>query len=66
MCNHTIEQDHRAVKHITRAMLSFKSFDAAPYTLTGIELMHMVRKGQGAGGAEQGLPAAEQFSALAA
>jgi hypothetical protein len=35
-------------------------------SLEPVELMHMVRKGQGAGGAEQGLTAAEQFYALAA
>lgn len=64
--NNLVEQDHRAVKRITRPMLGFKSFDAAQYTLTGIELMHMLRKGQWVGGAEQGLTAAEQFYALAA
>jgi putative transposase len=64
--NNVVEQDHRAVKRITRPMLGFKSFDAARHTLTGIELMHMLRKGQWAGGVEQGLPAAEQFYALAA
>jgi putative transposase len=63
--NNVVEQDHRAVKRISRPMLGFKSFDAAQATLTGIELMHMVRKGQWAGGAEQGLTAAEQFYALA-
>ena len=43
----------------------FKAFDAAQATLTGIELMHMLRKGQLAGGSEQGLTATEQFYALA-
>jgi transposase-like protein len=46
-------------------MLGFKSFDAAQSTLTGIELMHMLRKGQLEGGAEQGLSAADQFYSLA-
>jgi putative transposase len=64
--NNVVEQDHRAVKRLSRPMLGFKSFDAAPSTLTGIELMHMLRKGLWAGGAEQGLTAAEQFYALAA
>ena len=27
-------------------MLGFKSFQSAAVTLTGIELMHMIRKGQ--------------------
>jgi putative transposase len=47
-------------------MLGFKAFDAAQSTLVGIALMHMLRKGQLAGGVEQGLTAAEQFYALAA
>lgn len=47
-------------------MLGFKSFDAAQATLVGIELMHMLRKGQLEDGAEQGLTAAEQFYTLAA
>ncbi len=41
-----VEQDHRAVKRVTRPMLGFKSFDAAQSTLVGIELVHMLRKGQ--------------------
>jgi hypothetical protein len=67
MCHHTIEQDHRAVKRITRPMLGFKSFAAAHATLVGIELMHMLKKRQlvaEEGG--EGLTAAEQFYALAA
>ena len=64
--NNIVEQDHRAVKRVTRPMLGFKAFDAAQATLTGIELMHMLRKGQLAGGREQGRSAAEQFYALAA
>jgi putative transposase len=65
--NNIIEQDHRGVKRVIRPMLGFKSFDAAQCTLAGIELMHMLKKGQrvieeGA----QGLPPAEQFSSLAA
>ncbi len=47
-------------------MLGFKSFEAAQSTLVGIELMHMLRKGQLADGVEQGRTAAEQFYALAA
>ncbi|WP_280757895.1 IS6 family transposase [Polaromonas sp. CG_23.6] len=44
--NNIVEQDHRAVKRITKPMLNFKSFRAARNVLTGIELMHMIRKGQ--------------------
>jgi len=64
--NNIVEQDHRAVKRVTRPMLGFKAFTAAQSTLTGIELMHMLRKGQLEGGREAGLSAAEQFYALAA
>ena len=64
--NNIVEQDHRAVKRITRPMLGFKSFHAAQGTLAGIELMHMLKKKQmmvKAG--DEGLTAAEQFYALA-
>jgi putative transposase len=64
--HNVVEQDHRGVKRVTRPMLGFKAFEAAQATVVGIELMHMLRKGQLAGGSEQGLTAAEQFYALAA
>jgi putative transposase len=63
--NNIVEQDHRAVKRVTRPMLGFKSFDAAQSTIAGIELMHMLRKGQLESAIEVGLTAAEQFYALA-
>jgi transposase-like protein len=44
--NNIVEQDHRAIKRVTRPMLNFKSFRAAKNVLAGIELMHMIRKGQ--------------------
>ena len=44
--NNIVEQDHRAIKRITRPMLNFKSFRAARNVLAGIELMHLIRKGQ--------------------
>jgi putative transposase len=65
--NNIVEQDHRAVKRVTRPMLGFKSFEAAQSTLVGIELMHMLKKRQlvvEAGA--KGLTAAEQFFSLAA
>lgn len=64
--NNIVEQDHRGPKRITRPMLGFKSFDAAQSTLTGIELMRMIKKGQMAGDEVEGLSAAQQFYALAA
>ncbi|CDS55304.1 Mobile element protein [Polaromonas sp. CG9_12] len=44
--NNIVEQDHRAIKRVTRPMLNFKSFRSAKTVLAGIELMHMIRKGQ--------------------
>ena len=65
--HNVVEQDHRAVKRVTRLMLGFKSIDAAQSTLTGMELMHMSKKRQWISkGGQEGLPAAEQFYALAA
>ena len=65
--NNVVEQDHRAVKRVTRPMLGFKSFDAAQVTLAGIELMHMLKKQQMIVGAGDKRPtAAQQFYALAA
>jgi len=67
ICDHTIEQDHRAVKRVTRPMLGFKAFEAAQGTLVGIELMHMIKKRQMRMEAEdEGLTAAELFYSLAA
>ncbi|UUZ77173.1 IS6 family transposase [Polaromonas sp. P1(28)-13] len=63
--NNIVEQDHRAIKRVTKPMLNFKSFRAARNVLAGIELMHMIRKGQLLlqGGVE--LSFADQFYALA-
>jgi transposase-like protein len=44
--NNQVEQDHRAVKRITRAGLGYKSFHTAWRTIRGIEIMHMINKGQ--------------------
>jgi transposase-like protein len=64
--NNVVEQDHRGVKRVTRPTLGFKSFEAAQQTLVGIELMHMLRKGQMDDGVGEGLSAAAQFYSLAA
>src|SRR5262249_5686901 len=64
--NNIVEQDHRAVKRVTRPMLGFKAFAAAEVILVGIELMHMIKKKQLlVETGEEGLTAAEQFYALA-
>ena len=44
--NIVVEQDHRAVKRVTRPILGFKAFAAAQATLVGIELMHMIKERQ--------------------
>jgi putative transposase len=44
--NNIIEQDHRFIKKRTQPMLGFKSFRSAKITLTGIENIRMLQKGQ--------------------
>ncbi len=63
--NNIVEQDHRAIKRVTRPMLGFKSFRAARAVLAGIELMHMIRKGQFMIEGRDGISFADQFYALA-
>ncbi len=44
--NNIIEQDHRFIKKVIKPMMGFKSFNTAEKTIAGIEVMHMLRKGQ--------------------
>ena len=44
--NNVIKQDHRRVKQRVRPMLGFKRFDHAAITLSGIELVHQIKKNQ--------------------
>jgi len=44
--NNVIEQDHRNIKRLTKPMMGFGSFHTARRTLSGIEAMSMIRKGQ--------------------
>jgi putative transposase len=64
--NNRIEQDHRGIKRRVRPMLGFKAMDSARAILGGIEMIHMIRKGQAkyAGNPRRSL--AEQFERLAA
>ncbi len=62
--NNLVEQDHRGIKRITKPMLGFKSFAWAERTLAGIELYHMLHKGQSAINANA--PGWKQFYAIAA
>ena len=64
--NNLVEQDHRAVKRIIRPMMGFHAFRSARVTLQGIELMHMIKKGQMLMTSGQVLSVAEQFYSLAA
>ncbi len=63
--NNIVEQDHRAIKRITRPMLGFKSFSSARILIAGIETMHMIRKGQMDCPGGQNMSAAQQFYSLA-
>jgi putative transposase len=63
--NNIVEQDHRAIKRITRPMLGFKSFRCARILIAGIETMHMIRKGQLGGVKDSASSAANQFYSLA-
>jgi putative transposase len=44
--NNIVEQDHRAIKRRIKLMMGFKDFRCARIILSGIETMHMIRKGQ--------------------
>ena len=44
--NNVVEQDHRAIKRIIKPMMGFKDFRCPRIILSGIELAHMIRKGQ--------------------
>ena len=63
--NNIVEQNHRAIKRVTEPMLNFKSFRSAGSVLTGIELIHMIRKGQFAIDGADAITFADQFSAIA-
>jgi len=61
--NNIVEQDHRAIKRRTRPMLGFRDFNCARVILSGIELMHMIKKGQMCSG-KTASSAARQFCSL--
>jgi putative transposase len=44
--NNRVEQDHRFIKKRIRPMLGFKSFKSAQITISGIECVRMIQKGQ--------------------
>lgn len=63
--NDVVEQDRRAIMRLTRPMLNLKSFHAAASVLAGIELIHMIRKGQFAIGDADATSFADKFFELA-
>lgn len=64
--NNRIEQDHRRVKRRTRSMLGFKSASNAATILSGIEMIHMMRKRQARFAYNPHPSVAEQFEIIAA
>jgi putative transposase len=62
--NNIVEQDHRAIKRIIKPMMGFKDFRCARIILSGIETMHMIRKGQMKTEHGTHQSAAEQFYSL--
>jgi putative transposase len=62
--NNLVEQDHRAIKRIIKPMMNFKDFRCARIILSGIEVMHMIRKGQMKTTKGISLSAAKQFYSL--
>jgi transposase-like protein len=64
--NNRVEQDHRTIKRRIRPMLGFKSMSSARVILGGIEMVHMMRKGQAKYACDKQLSLAEQFERLAA
>ena len=62
--NNIVEQDHRAVKRITDPILGFKSFWSAQKLISGIETMHMIKKGQLLCPDGRSISVADQFYSL--
>ena len=44
--NNIVEQDHRFIKKRISNGMGFKEFESAKSTLAGIEIVHMIKKGQ--------------------
>ena len=64
--NNIIEQDHRFIKRRTKPALGFKSFNGAKQTITGIEITHMIKKGQLTNSNQNNKSTFHQFMSLAA
>jgi transposase-like protein len=64
--NNLIEQDHRRIKRRVRPMLGFQTFSTARIILSGIEMIHMMRKQQAKYACSRRPSLADQFDLLAA
>ncbi len=65
--NNSIEQDHRFIKKRTKPCLGFKSFAGARrQTIKGIEILHMIKKGQLKNDNQNNKTIFEQFASLVA
>jgi putative transposase len=62
--NNLIEQDHRFIKKRVNPMLGFKSFNSARATISGIENIHMIKKGQIIGANDSNSSTFENFRTL--
>ncbi|CAH2560095.1 IS6 family transposase [Cardinium endosymbiont of Oedothorax gibbosus] len=63
--NNRVEQDHRFIKKRIKPMLGFKNFYSASITISGIENIRMIQKGQ-VRGAKNHLSIFENFAILMA
>lgn len=64
--NNRIEQDHRRIKRRIRLTLGFRSQPSAAIILSGIEVVHIMRKRQARNAYSPAPSVAEQFEILAA
>ena len=62
--NNIVEQDHRFIKKVTKPCLGFQSIRTASKTISGIEAMHILWKGQLRRNFSTGLPRAQIVNKL--
>jgi putative transposase len=62
--NNLVEQDHRAIKRIIKPIMGFKDFCCARIILSGVEVMHTIRKRQMKSAKGTSPSAPEQFYSL--
>ena len=64
--NNMVEQDYRFIKKRTKLTLGFKSFYGASQMIKGIEILHMIKKGQLTNNNDNYRSTFEQFFSLVA